>query len=153
MTMWPNSAQPRKSFPSMTAPPPQPVPSVSITIVSTSRAAPNLELGVGGRVRIVLDPDRQAEPLAHPAAEVDALVEWDVDRLQRAARLLVDRGREPEPEGRDVVGEELLDCGVEPCEQLVLRSGRSRMLPAPLDVSPVGRRPRRGSWCRRDRRR
>src|SRR6185295_20389622 len=56
------------------------------------------ELGVRGRIRIVLDPDRQAEPLTHPPAEADALVERDVDRLQRAARLLVDRGRQPEAE-------------------------------------------------------
>src|SRR4029077_5321616 len=95
------------------------------------------ELGVRGRICIVLDPDRQAEPLAHPPAKIHALVEWDVDGLQRTARLLVDRGRQPEAEGRNVVGEELLDCGVEPCEQLILRSGRSRILPAPLDVSPV----------------
>src|SRR3954453_21380974 len=95
------------------------------------------ELGVRGRICIVLDPDRQAEPLPHPPAKVDALAKWDVDRLQRAAGLLVDRRRQPEAEARDVVGAELLDRSIEPGEQLVLRAGRSRGLPAPLHLSPV----------------
>src|SRR2546425_956291 len=60
--MCPNSAQPRKRRPSTTAPPPHPVPSVSITIVWTSRPAPTFHLPTAS--------DDPGQDLG--AAEVDA---------------------------------------------------------------------------------
>ena len=54
-------------------------------------------LGDRRGVAVVVERDRQAVPLAHPVAQVDAL-ERDVHGLERAARALVDPRRDPEAE-------------------------------------------------------
>jgi hypothetical protein len=72
-----------------------------------------VELRIRSRVRVVLDSHRQAEPLGHARAEVDALVERDVDGLLCAPRALVDRRRDAEAERGDIVGQQLLDRGVQ----------------------------------------
>ena len=52
-------------------------------------ARSELELGVGGCVRVVLDPDRQVEPALELGAEID-LVDRDVDGAEHDPGLLVD---------------------------------------------------------------
>ena len=93
-----------------------------------------VELGVGGGVRVVLDPHGKTETIEHPRPELE-VVERDVDRPQHAPRSLVDRRREAEPEGGDVVVQELLDRLVDRCEELLLRPEGRLMLPAPLDTT------------------
>src|SRR5439155_26215056 len=94
-----------------------------------------VELGVGCGVRVVLDPDGKTETLGHAAAEVDAVAERDVDRLPCTAALTVDRRRDPEAERDELVGQQLLDSGIQASEQLVLRAQGRRMLAAALGTA------------------
>src|SRR6266511_6049234 len=81
--------------------------------VTDFAAGPSRELGKRGRVRVVVDPDGKAEPLRHPAPEVQAL-EWDVDGALELPGPLVDPRGNPETERDDVLAEQLLDRLVEP---------------------------------------
>src|SRR5256885_1173030 len=49
-----------------------------------------MELSVGGCVRVVFDPDREAESLRHAVTKIHVL-QRDVHRLKSTAGLLVDR--------------------------------------------------------------
>ena len=69
ITMCPSSApapiEPRYGWPPRISPPPTPVPSVSMIMSVVPRPAPDLPLGDRCGVRVVVDPDREPEPLAH----------------------------------------------------------------------------------------
>ena len=84
-------------------------------------------LGVRRAARVVLDADRQVEPLVHLRDEVD-LAQRDVDRAERVPRAVVETRRDPEPDGVDPVERQLADGGREAVEQRVLRRRRGRML-------------------------
>src|SRR5207249_4175819 len=68
-------------------------------------------------------------------AEVDLRAERDVHGLQCTAGPLVHGRRDAEAEGRDVVAEQLLDRGIEPGQELLLRSDRRRVLAPPFNPS------------------
>src|SRR4051794_5962285 len=93
-----------------------------------------VELRVGRRVRVVLEPDRKTEALGHARAEVDRRVEWDVHCLPGPSRLLIDRRGDAEADRRDGVVQELLDRAVEARQQVVLRRDRRRVLAPALHV-------------------
>ena len=67
--------------------------------VARSASGADLPLGERRRVRVVVDPDRQREPLAHPVAEVE-IGERNVHGRDRPARALVDRRREARSRSR-----------------------------------------------------
>ncbi len=102
--MWPSSAAaptaPRYGLPSRIRPPPIPVPSVSITMWRRPAARAERPFRVGGRVRVVVDPDRQVEAPLHPVAEVE-LDEREIDGDLDPSARLVDRPRDPEADRAD----------------------------------------------------
>ena len=91
-----------------------------------------MKLAVGRGVRIVLDPDGKGEALLHARAKVKSL-ERNVHRSLDTSGLLIETRRNPEAETDYAVLDQLLDGGVEPCEERVLRFGRRRRLPPMLD--------------------
>ena len=109
-----------------------PVPSVSMTMSLAPLAGTDPPLGDRRRVRVVVDPDRKREALAHALAEVEVR-ERDVAPTTRPARALVDRRRDPEADRGDVVAQQLLDRLVERREELLLRAGGRRPLEPALD--------------------
>ena len=82
-----------------------------------------------GRVRVVVEPDREAEPLMHPLAQ-GRVLERQVDAADDDAALPVYRRRRAEADGGDRVVEELGDGGLELGEDVLLQVLRSRPLVA-----------------------
>ena len=88
-----------------------------------------------GRVRVVVEPHRDPEPLVHPVAQWRVL-ERQVDAADDDAVLLVDRRRRADPDRCDGLVEQLRHGGLELGEDVFLRILRGRPLVAP-DDGPV----------------
>ena len=101
-------------------------------------------------VAVILDRRRNAEALAHVIAEDDA-GEGDVHRVDRLASPLVDRRREADADGADVVADELLDSGVDLLHESVLVRGIGRVDDAPLDDAVLADDPGKQLRARRGR--
>src|SRR6266571_3007734 len=131
ITMCPNSAQPRNSFPSSTTPPPQPVPSVSITIELTSRPAPEWNSPYVAAFASFSIPTGSENRSAIRAR-----------KSRPSSGILIETRRHAEPECDHAVVEQGLDCGIEPGEERILRLGRRGRLPAAFDRAVRGDDPR-----------
>src|SRR5436190_923402 len=111
-----------------------PVPSRHPISASASTAA-RAPLADRRSIGVVVDPDREAVPLAHAVAEVDAC-KRDVHGRDRAAGLLVDSRRDPEAERGDIMaGAELLDDRVQAREHRVLGGDVRRVDELLLDLA------------------
>src|SRR5205085_2510723 len=86
-----------------------------------------------GGIRVVVDPDRKPEAVAHPGAQVE-VGERDVYGDHGLPGSLVDRRGESEADRGDAVVEHLADGLLDTAQELVLRFERRRRLAPALAV-------------------
>ena len=128
----------------MTTPPPTPVPERQQHELARALARAGAVLGERGRARVVVDRDRQAEPLAHLGAEVEVV---RAGCSRRRARLPVrwsTRAGTPNPTAATSGVRSSRTISTSAVEQGFLRLERRRALERPLDAArPSSTRPAR----------
>src|SRR5215470_2732501 len=97
----------------------------------------DLPLADRSRVRVVFEPDRDAEPLVHPIAQ-GCILERQIHGANDEAFLLVDRRRRADTHRRDRVVDQLGHGGLQLGEYAVLRVLRGRTFVPTDDAAVAG---------------